>query len=58
MMMAAILSTIGKLKAAAKIAIEVPMEVTASDRLSLAAASKALERTFLPSGYYINKQLT
>ncbi len=45
-MMAAILSTIGKLKAAAKIAIEVPMEVTASDRLSLAAASKALERTF------------
>ncbi len=44
-MMVAILSTIGKLKAATKIAIEVPMEVTASDRLSL-AASKALERTF------------
>ena len=43
MTIAASLSTIGKLKALAMIATEVPIEVTASDKLSLAAASRALE---------------
>ena len=45
-MMATSLSTIGKFKALAMIAIVVPREVIASDKLSLAAASRALECAF------------
>ena len=40
------LSTIGKFKALAMIAMVVPSEVIASDKLSLAAASSALDCAF------------
>ena len=43
MTIATSLSTIGKLKALAMIAMVVPSEVIASDKLSLAAASSALD---------------
>src|SRR3712207_9527319 len=46
MIRAASLSIIGSFKEAAIIAIEVPIEVTASERLSLEAATKALDFTF------------
>ena len=45
-MMATNWSTIGKCKAFAMIAIVVPSEVIASDKLSFAAASSALECAF------------
>ncbi len=55
-MMAAILSTI-EVECRSKDRDKVPMEVTASDRLSLAVLLRP-GTYFLPSGYYINKQLT
>lgn len=47
-----------RLKDAATIAIEVPIEVTASERLSLAAAIKALDFGFLASLYCKSKHRT
>ena len=44
--MAASLSMITRLKEAATIATDVPIEVTASERLSFAAATRALDFTF------------
>ena len=45
--MAASLSTIGNFRELAIMATEVPREVIASERLSLAAASRALDFTLL-----------
>lgn len=55
MIIAAILSIIGKWSEAAIIAIEVPNEVTASDKLSFEAATRALDLTFLRGVYYKDK---
>ena len=46
-MMAASLSTMGNFRELAIIATDVPREVMASERLSLAAASRALDFTLL-----------